>query len=67
MAMMIDDFEPAKKGTPLAELMAEDLDRLSQDELAHRIAALKSEIARAEARMAFASTHRAAADNLFKK
>ena len=65
--MMSDDFEPAKKGTPLAELMAEDLDPLSQDELAARIAALKSEIARAEARLAFAGSHRAAADNLFKK
>lgn len=65
--MMTDDFEPAKKGTPLAELMAEDLDRLSQDELTARIAALKSEIARAEARLAFAGRHRAAADDLFKK
>lgn len=65
--MMSDDFEPAPKGTPLAALLAEDLGRLSQDELTARIAALKSEIARAEARMAFASNHRAAADQLFKK
>ena len=64
---MLDDFEPAKKGTPLAALLAEDLDPLSVDELGQRIAALKSEIARAEARMAFASTHRSAADQLFKK
>ena len=64
---MLDDFEPAKKGTPLAALLAEDLDPLSVDELGQRIAALKSEIERAEARMAFASTHRSAADQLFKK
>ena len=64
---MLDDFEPAKKGTPLAALLAEDLDPLSVDELGQRIAALKSEIARAEARMAFASHHRSAADQLFKK
>ncbi len=64
---MIDDFEPAKKGTPLGNLMAEDIDALSVDELSERIAALKSEIARAETRMAFASTHRSIADQLFKK
>ena len=65
--MMIDDFEPAKRGSPLAALLAEDIDSLSVDELSARIAALQSEIARAEARMAFASNHRAAADGLFKK
>lgn len=65
--MMIDDFESAPKGTPLTALLVEDLDPLSQDELTARIAALKSEIARTEARLAFASNHRAAADDLFKK
>lgn len=65
--MMIDDFEPARKGTPLGDVISEDIDALSVDELSARIAALKSEIARAEARMAFASNHRTVADQLFKK
>ncbi len=65
--MMHDDFEPAKKGTPLGDVMAEDLDRLSQDELIARIAALQAEITRTQARLAFAGNHRAAADDLFKK
>jgi uncharacterized small protein (DUF1192 family) len=65
--MMSDDFEPARKGKPMANVMAEDLDALSVDELSARIAALKSEIARSEARMAFASNHRTIADQLFKK
>jgi uncharacterized small protein (DUF1192 family) len=65
--MMIDDFEPAKKGSPIALLLAEDIDVLSVDELSARIAALQSEITRAQARMAFASSHRTVADQLFKK
>ena len=45
--MDLDDIlPPPRKGSVLAELMAEDLDRLSLDELDARAAALDAEAAR---------------------
>lgn len=65
--MDIDDLFPSKPGDPLVELGRQDLDPLSIDELEERIEALKAEIARVEAHKERASTHRSAAEELFKK
>ena len=65
--MDLDDLFPSKPGDPLKELARQDLDPLSQDELAERIEALKAEIARVEAQMQRAQSHRSAAEELFKK
>lgn len=65
--MDLEDLFPSKPGDPLIELARQDLDPLSQDELAERIEALKTEIARVEAHKARAATHMSAAEELFKK
>ena len=65
--MDLDDLFPDRKRDHLAELAKQDLDPLSVDELQERIALLKEEIARVEAHMNRAQTHRSAAEELFKK
>lgn len=66
--MDLDDILPPKrKGELLAELAAQDLDRLSVDELSERIAALQAEVARTEAKLDGATRFRSAADELFKR
>jgi uncharacterized small protein (DUF1192 family) len=65
--MDLDDLFPSKPGDPLTELGKQDLDPLSVHELQGRIEALKAEIDRVEAHMHRATTHRSAADELFKK
>jgi uncharacterized small protein (DUF1192 family) len=65
--MDLDELFPDKPKDPLTELKKQDLDPLSIDELDERIAALKEEIARVEAHMNRAQTHRSAAEELFKK
>lgn len=65
--MDAEDLLSKRPDSPLALLVREDLDRLSRDELAARIAALKAEIARTEARLTHASAYRAAADDLFRR
>ena len=65
--MDLDELFPDKPKDPLAELKKQDLDPLSVDELEERIEALKEEIARVEAHMNRAQTHRSAAEELFKK
>jgi uncharacterized small protein (DUF1192 family) len=65
--MDLDDLFPSKPGDPLVELGKQDLDPMSIDELQARIAALKDEIARVEAHMNRAQTHRSVAEELFKK
>ena len=62
-----EDFLPRNVNTPLNLLIKEDLDPLSVDELEARIVALKSEITRCETKINFAVSHRASADDLFKK
>ena len=64
--MDLDDLFPGKPKDPLTELGKEDLDPLSVDELDARVAALQAEIARTEARRAFAANHRASAEDLFR-
>jgi uncharacterized small protein (DUF1192 family) len=63
----LDDLFPSKPEDPLIALAKQDLDPLSIEELAARIEALQVEIARVEAHMSQAQTHRSAADELFKK
>jgi uncharacterized small protein (DUF1192 family) len=65
--MDIDDNLPLRRDDPLANLVRQDLDPLSVAELEERIAALKSEIARCEGKIAFATRHRSVADELFKR
>ena len=62
-----EELQPRKKDDALAQLAREDLDRLSIDELAERIEALKTEIARCEAKRDCATKFKAAADALFGK
>ena len=66
-AMDLDDLFPSKPGDPLTELVKQDLDPISIDELHARIATLAGEIARVEAHIAATQAHRSAADELFKK
>jgi uncharacterized small protein (DUF1192 family) len=63
----IDELFPSKPDDPLVALAKQDLDPLSIDELKERVEALKVEIARVEAHMQRAQTHRSAAEELFKK
>lgn len=65
----MDDDEnlPRNANDPLALLVKQDLDPLSVDELELRISLLESEISRCETKKNFAVTHRASAENLFKK
>jgi uncharacterized small protein (DUF1192 family) len=66
--MDLDDILPPKKTSgPLAELIREDLDRYSRDEVLTRIAALETEIARCRTRLDSATALRSAADDLFRK
>ncbi|HET7316059.1 MAG TPA: DUF1192 domain-containing protein [Sphingomicrobium sp.] len=65
--MDLDELFPSKPGDPLTELRKQDLDPLSIEELKARIEAMKDEIARVEAHMDRAKTHRSAAEDLFKK
>ena len=63
----MDEFEGERKSNnPLRELMTEDLDSLSVDELKDRVAALRSEIERAETKIAAKSASRSAAEAVFK-
>jgi uncharacterized small protein (DUF1192 family) len=62
-----DENLPLRRDNPLTMMVREDLDPLSVDELKERIAMLKAEIARCEGKIAFATRHRSAADQLFRK
>lgn len=65
--MDIDDNLPLRGSDPLSQLIREDLDPLSIDELQARIETLKAEIQRCETKIGAASSHRNAADALFRK
>lgn len=62
----MDADEPRARADALVLLTRQDLDPLSADELTARIATLRAEIARTEARLAFAASHRSSADSLFR-
>ncbi len=61
-----DDPRPSPTD-PVVPLAAQDLDRLSVDELEARIAALEAEVARSRHHLARAVNHRASADALFRR
>jgi uncharacterized small protein (DUF1192 family) len=63
----LEELFPSTPDDPLVALAKQDLDPMSIDELNERIEALKAEIARVEAHMQRAQTHRSAAEELFKK
>lgn len=63
----IDDDLPRRRADALAALTREDLDLLSVAELDERIAVLKREIVRSQAKIDFARDHKASADALFRK
>ena len=65
--MEADDLQPHRRDEPLTAVAAQDLDPLSVDELAARIAALEAEIVRTRAHLANASRFRGAADALFRR
>lgn len=65
--MDLDDILPKTPGDPLAALVRQDLDPLSNDELATRVAVLEAEIARCRARMERAVNHKANAEELFRR
>jgi len=65
--MIEDEAEPRRlRGAALAELAREDLELYGVEELEERIAALKDEIGRTEARLGVKRAGRSAADSLFK-
>lgn len=65
--MDLDDLFTGKPRDPLDELGRQDLDPLSVAELDARVAALEAEIARTQTRRTFATSHRASAEDLFKR
>jgi uncharacterized small protein (DUF1192 family) len=65
--MDLDELFPGKPADPLAQLVKQDLDPLSVEELEERIATLEGEIARVRTKMDAAVNHRASAEALFKK
>ena len=65
--MFEDENEPRRlRGAALGELAREDLDGYAVDELEDRIAALKAEIDRTDARLQKKRAGLSAADSLFK-
>ncbi|HEY1607084.1 MAG TPA: DUF1192 domain-containing protein [Allosphingosinicella sp.] len=65
--MDLEELFPSKPEDPLAQLVKQDLDPLSVEELEERIQTLQGEIARVRAKMDAAINHRASAEALFKK
>ncbi len=65
--MDADDLLPRKQDDALAQLIKQDLDRLSVEELGERIALLEAEVARCIAKRDSASKFRTDADALFRK
>lgn len=65
--MDLDDLFPGKPDDPLVALGRQDLDPFSIDELQERVELLQAEIARVEAHVNRAQTHRSIAEELFKK
>lgn len=61
------DDAPSRPNDALAELVRQDLDRLSVAELEARVAALEGEISRCRRKIEYAVNHRASADALFRQ
>ncbi|MDF0489700.1 DUF1192 domain-containing protein [Sphingomonas sp. H39-1-10] len=65
--MDFDEILAKNPADPLSQLVRQDLERLSLDELAARITVLESEITRSRQQIERASKHRAIADDLFRR
>lgn len=65
--MDLEELFPSKPDDPLAQLVKQDLDPLSVEELEERIKTLEGEIERVRAKITAAVNHRASAEALFKK
>ncbi|MBV8688374.1 MAG: DUF1192 domain-containing protein [Alphaproteobacteria bacterium] len=65
--MDLDELFPGKPADPLTQLTRQDLDPLSVEELEERIRTLEGEIERVRAKIGAAVSHRASAEQLFKK
>jgi uncharacterized small protein (DUF1192 family) len=67
MMMDVEEFVRKSPNDPLAQLVAQDLDRLSLDELDARIMLLEAELERVRKKRNHAGGFRAHAEALFKK
>ncbi|MDO7842533.1 DUF1192 domain-containing protein [Sphingomonas immobilis] len=64
--MDLDEILAKKPGDPLTELVKQDLERLSVDELHERVAILERELSRTKQNIQRAVNHRASANDIFK-
>ena len=62
-----DDLFAKRPDDPVKQVIRQDIDHLSVDELEARIAALEGEIARCRSKINKAINHRATAESLFKR
>ena len=67
VSMEPDDLFAKRPDDPVQQLIRQDIDHLSVDELEVRIAALDTEIARCREKIKKAVNHRATAESLFKR
>jgi uncharacterized small protein (DUF1192 family) len=67
MRMEPDDLFAKRPDDPVNQLIRQDLDHLSIDELEARITALTGEIERCRLKIENAVNHRATAESLFKR
>ena len=67
MRMEPDDLFAKRPDDPVNQLIRQDIDHLSVDELEERISALQGEIERCRAKIEKAVNHRATAESLFKR
>jgi uncharacterized small protein (DUF1192 family) len=65
--MDLEELFPSKPGDQLVQLVKQDLDPMSVEELEERILTLEGEIARVRGKIDAAINHRASAEALFKK
>jgi uncharacterized small protein (DUF1192 family) len=65
--MDLEELFPSKPDDPLAQLVKQDLDPLSVEELEERVRTLEGEIERVRAKIDAAVNHRASAEALFRK
>jgi uncharacterized small protein (DUF1192 family) len=67
VSMEPDDLFAKRPDDPVNQLIRQDIDHLSVDELGERITALEGEIIRCRAKIRKAVNHRATAEELFKR
>ncbi|ATE64973.1 DUF1192 domain-containing protein [Rhizorhabdus dicambivorans] len=67
VAMEPDDLFAKRPDDPVNQLIRQDIDHLSIDELEARISALTGEIERCRTKIQKAVNHRATAESLFKR